>query len=79
VINAVNAGKDRPAALPSEHNGLLIVVQTLPRHPAIVLEGVLMPADEAVEVMASREVDVVASLRAQDVGENTAPYTSGAG
>ena len=51
--------KDRPAALPSEHNGLLIVVQAFPRHSAIVLEGVLMPTDEAVEVMASREVDVV--------------------
>jgi len=61
--------EDRPPALPSEHNRLFVVVETLLRYSAIVLEGILMSADKAIEVMVDRKVDVLTPGEAQDIGE----------
>ena len=42
--------EDRPSAFPTEHNRLFVIVETFLRHPAIILEGILMSSDQAVEV-----------------------------
>jgi len=61
--------EDRPAALPSKHNGLVVIIETFPGHPVKVLEGILMPSDQAVEVMAGRKVDVLTPGEAENIGE----------
>jgi hypothetical protein len=59
--------EDRPAALPSEHHRLFVIVKTLSRHSPKVLEGILMSSDQAIEVTVDRKVDVLPSGEAQDV------------
>ena len=61
--------EDRPAALPSEHHRLFVIIKTLPGHSLKVLEDILMPSDQAIEVMAHRKVDVLAPGETQDIGE----------
>ena len=61
--------EDRLACLPPKDDRLFIVVQAFPRNALVIVKGVLVPADEAKEVMAGREVDVVPAGEAEDVGE----------
>ena len=59
--------EDRPATLPSEHHRLFAIVKALFRHAAKVREGILMPADQAIEVPVGCKVDVLPSGEAQDI------------
>jgi len=61
--------EDRLARLPPEDNRFLVIVQTLPRNALIVPEGILVPADETVEVMTYRKVYILSSGEAQYIGE----------
>jgi len=61
--------KDGPSTFPSKNHRLLGIIETLPGHSAKVLEGILMPSDQAVEVMAARKVNVLSSGESQDIGE----------
>src|SRR5512142_2819776 len=61
--------EDRPAALPAQHHGLLAIVQTLLGHAPKVLESILMPADEGVEISVRRKVEVLPPGEGQDIGK----------
>jgi len=61
--------KDGPSTFPSKNHRFFAIVQTLPGYSTKVLEGILMPSDQAIEVMAARKVDVLSSGESQDIGE----------
>lgn len=61
--------EDRSSAFPSEHHGLFRIVETFLRHPAIILEGILMPSDQRIKISVLREVNVLPSGETQDIGE----------
>ena len=61
--------KNGLARLPPEHDGLLAIIQAFSWHTLVILEGVLVPADEAIEVMAQSKVYVLSAGEAEDVGE----------
>ena len=61
--------EDRPSAFPSEDHGLFIVVQTFLRHPAVILESILMPPDQGIKITMHRKVDVLTPGEAQDIRE----------
>ena len=65
--------EDRPSAFPSEDHGLFIVVQTFLRHPAVILESILMSPDQSVKVTMDRKVDVLTAWRNPRYKRSIAP------
>ena len=61
--------EDGLAGFPAQDHRLFVVVEALPRDPAKMGEGVLMPSNERVEIAGRGEVDVMPPREGQDVGE----------
>src|SRR6266568_478077 len=61
--------QERPSRLPAQDDCFLAVIETLCGNSAKMEEGVLMAADQGVEVPAWGKVDEMASGEGQDVGE----------
>ena len=59
----------RPPRLPAQNHRFLAVIQALFWNPSVIGEGVLVPTNQREKITSWREVDEVASGKAQNIGK----------